>query len=96
MMDIRTAPKAPKGTAGAAVDATLSDQEEGESTEEPSETIAQYKRRLAHFVAECKRRKPQQDRDEYKKSGIVFDKRKKMISAFLKSLTKKKCDRCGA
>lgn len=95
-MDIRAAPKAPKGTAGKSKDATLSDQEEGESTEEPGETIKEFKKRLERWVKGSKERARNQDRDEYKKSGNVYDKRKKTIAAFLKSLTKKKCDKCGA
>ena len=35
-------------------------------------------------------------RDEYKKSGLAFDKRKRVINDFLKSLTRKKCEHCTA
>lgn len=75
------------------------DDAEGESTEEASETIEEYKHRLDTWVSICLTRSSEAggyDRDEYKKSGLVYDKRKRVISEFLKSLTKKKCDRCGA
>jgi DNA-directed RNA polymerase I subunit RPA1 len=86
----------PKGKAAAGADATLSDAEEGESTEEPSETIDEYNGRLQLWVRSSLAKATDQGRDEYKKSGIVYDRRKRVIAEFLKSLTKKKCDRCGA
>lgn len=96
LLAIRTNAPAPKGTAGKAIDATLSDAEEGESTEEPAETIEEYKGRLETWVRVCLARNKGMDRDEYKRSGIVFDRRKKVVHEFLKSLNKKKCQRCGA
>lgn len=75
-------------------------EESGESTDEPEETIDQYKHRLDTWVSVCLQRAEEAGmgygRDEYKKSGIVYDKRKRVIAEFIKSLTKKKCDRCGA
>lgn len=95
MLTMRVASKAAKSTAkpGTAED------DAGESTEE-SETIEQYQERLAKWVSVCLRRAGEagevRGRDEYKKSGIVYDKRKSVISQFLKSLTKKRCEKCGA
>lgn len=89
--------KAPKGTAGKAVNATLSDQEEGESTDEPGETVEAYEKRLRGWVGlMIKKFGKGAGRDEYKKSGIVYDMRKSVIAQFLKSLNKKRCGRCGA
>lgn len=85
-----------KGAAAKAADATLSDQEEGESTEEPGETIDEFKERIGEVVRKTLARFGQQGRDEYKRSGNVYDRRKKVIAEFLKSLTKKKCEHCGA
>lgn len=93
---MRTNAPVPKGAAGKAANATLSDAEEGESTEEVAETVAQYKHRLDTWVSVCLSRSKEQGRDEYKKSGIVYDRRKKVIAEFLKSLNKKKCGMCGA
>lgn len=94
---MRQAPKsAAKSAAAAAEDATLSDKEEGESTEEPGESIQEYQTRLETVVSKLLAKHTDQSRDEYKKSGNVYDRRKKVIAEFLKSITKKKCDRCGA
>lgn len=94
---VRAASKGPtKGKAATAAGATLSDQEEGETTEDPVETINEYKLRLDMFVRVHLARAEESGRDEYKKSGSVYDKRKRVIAEFLKSLTKKKCERCGA
>ncbi|KAL8286881.1 hypothetical protein RQP46_003887 [Phenoliferia psychrophenolica] len=79
--------------------ATLSDDDEGEPTDEAAvedETLGQYEARLNTYVSVSLRFASGSSRDDYKKSGIVYDKRRKLISEFLKSLNKKKCGRCGA
>ncbi|KAK4705314.1 DNA-directed RNA polymerase I subunit RPA1, partial [Phenoliferia sp. Uapishka_3] len=80
--------------------ATLSDNDEGEPTDETEATemtLEQYSASLEVYVARyLKSRGVGSSRDDYKKSGIVYDRRRKLISEFLKSLTKKKCGRCGA
>ncbi|KAI5481516.1 DNA-directed RNA polymerase I subunit RPA1 [Pseudohyphozyma bogoriensis] len=76
--------------------ATLSDDDMGESTEEPTETFDDFKGRLDAWVKISLGRMDKKDRDEYKRSGIVYDKRRRVMQEFLKSLVKKKCDRCGA
>ena len=78
--------------------ATLSDDDEGEPTDETEvedETLAQFEMRMNMYV-EVSLMQASGSRDDYKKSGIVYDRRRKVISEFLKSLTKKKCGRCGA
>jgi DNA-directed RNA polymerase I subunit RPA1 len=83
----------------AAKKAVPADEDAGETTEE-SETLEQYQHRLASWIKSCLARAGDlggaMGRDEYKNSGIVYDARKRVISEFLKSLTKKKCERCGA
>ncbi|SCV71244.1 BQ2448_2832 [Microbotryum intermedium] len=94
-------------------DATLPDREVGDSTLEPGqvdpddedsqvESIEDFGIRLKTFVARAIKRATKIDpssttRDEYKKSGTVYDQRKKVIAEFVKLLAgKKKCTRCGA
>lgn len=86
------------------------DADAGESTEESS---GEYVRRLREFVLQSIRaaRKGKglangakvgpgmkhHGRDEYKESATAFDVRRKVISAFLKTLgLKRKCEHCGA
>lgn len=92
-LPMRTADKASKGKAADPEDV-------GESTDEPDETVEEYKERLETWVTVCLKRAGEAGtkygRDEYKKSGIVYDKRKRVIDSFVKSLVKKKCERCGA
>ncbi|KAM0755051.1 DNA-directed RNA polymerase [Meredithblackwellia eburnea MCA 4105] len=80
---------------------TLSDEDEGEPTDERdvdvgSESFEAYTNRVETYVAISIRTKSEGGRDEFKKGGIVYDKRRKTIQEFIKSLTKKKCTRCGA
>ncbi|KDE04774.1 hypothetical protein MVLG_04828 [Microbotryum lychnidis-dioicae p1A1 Lamole] len=94
-------------------DATLADREVGESTLEPGqvepdeeenevESIEDFGIRLKTFVARAIKRATKLDpssttRDEYKRSGTVYDQRKKVMAEFIKLLAgKKKCTRCGA
>lgn len=94
-----TKSKAAKKKAKHAGPATLSDEDEGEPTEEvpvEDESLEQYAARLDFYVRITLQRSAGTSRDDYKKGGIVYDRRRKLISEFLKSLTKKKCGRCGA
>lgn len=58
-----------------------------------------YKETLNSFVEECIEKKQRQDpnntQDDYK-IGMCFDRRKKIISEFIKLLVKKRCERCRA
>ncbi|KAK4047541.1 hypothetical protein OIV83_005328 [Microbotryomycetes sp. JL201] len=79
-----------------AADGTLSDQDQGESTEEPGETEREFADRVHKLVTAFLSRHPESTRDDYKKSANVYDKRRKVIHEFLKSLNKKRCTHCGA
>ncbi|KAK4047593.1 hypothetical protein OIO90_006134 [Microbotryomycetes sp. JL221] len=76
--------------------ATLSDQEIGDSTEEPGQTEAEFEQKLTKLVKAFLSRYPDATRDDYKKSANVYDKRRRLIHEFLKSLNKKRCPGCGA
>lgn len=93
LLTMRIAPKvaagAKKGKGGNV------DDEEGESTEE-AESLEQYEERLGLWISLSLKRGKSEGRDEYNNSGIVYDKRRKVMGEFLKSLTKKKCEKCGA
>lgn len=83
-----------------------STREPGEPAEEDDEDddIGDYKMRLDKWVeysiVSAKRSATggmgEYGRDEYKNSGICFDRRKKVVAEFLKALPKKTCGRCGA
>lgn len=97
-VDVITMRVLTKAAAAAAKKGAAADDEVGESTEE-SETLEEYQHRLETWIKVSLARAggvEQASRDEYKKSGIVYDKRKKVISEFMKSLTKKRCEGCGA
>jgi hypothetical protein len=82
------APKSPQKKSG-----------EGDATEDmdvEEETDKDYKRRLFSWVSLCLRRAGgSTNRDNYK-IATCFDKRRQVISAFLKNLKSKRCSKCGA
>ena len=98
---LRTAKAAvPDGDASQAKDATLEDRDVGHATsgkkDDDDETTEQFAARLGKWVGLLLDAHKGLTRDEYKNSGNVYDRRRKTISEFLKSLVKKRCEHCGA
>lgn len=84
-----------RASTGGASKRKKGDLEDGDSTDE---SIADFKKRIDLYLDACMTLAKQEGygRDEYKRSGIGFARRAKCTQEFLKSLVKKKCDRCGA
>ncbi|KAH9816115.1 hypothetical protein DFH28DRAFT_1025843 [Melampsora americana] len=78
------------------------EEEEEEGTEEKEIDLKVFKESIHEFVQECIEKKQKRSnqtqlnsKDNYK-IGMCFDKRKKIISEFIKLLVKKRCERCRA
>ncbi|KAH9823473.1 hypothetical protein DFH28DRAFT_359473 [Melampsora americana] len=77
------------------------EEEEEEGTEEKGIDLKVFKESINEFVQECIEKQIRSNqtqtnsKDNYK-IGMCFDKRKKIISEFIKLLVKKRCERCRA